>query len=133
MSKVGLKKRGVMITSRHRYRDPVNKHCFRPCVSCFRCANKGMKIECDSCSGRPDPTGERIPHTDDFCDCRNGVMRWMTKDGRLVVRRFMSNPFKGTVKTDAVTSDESDWNAYLYERREQIDNPEWDPIIVTEE
>jgi hypothetical protein len=57
----------------------------------------------------------------------------MTKDGKLVVRRFMSNPFKSEVKTDAVSEDEKDWNAYLYERREQLNDPEWDPIVITEE
>lgn len=128
-----MSKKSIMVTSRHTYRDPMQKSCFRQCGSCLRCQNKGMKTECDPCSGRPDEGGERIPHTDDFCDCRNGVMRWMTKEGQLIVRRYGSNPYKAEVKTDAVTADEHDWNAYLNERREKLNDPTWNPVRVTED
>lgn len=128
-----MKDRKTMLTARHTYSDPAKKRCFNGCLSCFRCANKGMKTECDSCSGRPDPAGQRIPCRDDFCDCRNGVMRWLTKEGRLVVRKYMSNPFMGTVQTDAKTKDEEDWNSYLAEKREKLNDPEWNPIVTTED
>jgi hypothetical protein len=128
-----MRERAVMITSRHTYSNPVDKHCFRQCTSCLRCSNKGMKTECDGCSGHPDLYGERHPHNDHFCDCVNGVMRWVTKDGRTIVRRYMSNPYKGQVKTDAVSEDEQDWNAYLYERREHFNDPDFNPVKIEED
>jgi len=91
-----------------------------------------MKIECDSCSGHPDQGGQRIPHDDHFCDCANGVMRWVTKDGRLIVRRYLSNPFKSEVRTDAVSQDERDWNEFLSHKREMLNNPEYDPISFSD-
>ena len=124
--------RNIMVTSRHTYRNPIDRACFRACVSCLRCANKGMKIECDSCSGHPDQGGQRIPHDDHFCDCANGVMRWVTKDGRLIVRRYLSNPFKSEVRTDAVSQDERDWNEFLSHKREMLNNPEYDPISFSD-
>jgi len=45
----------------------------------------------------------------------------------------MSNPFKGEVKTDAVSQDENDWNSYLYERREQLNDPGFNPVRIEED
>jgi len=125
-----MKKRLPMITSRHTYSNPKDKHCFKLCTSCMRCSDKGIKVGCDNCSGRLDTYGQRIPHSDDYCDCTRGVMRWVTKEGRLVVRRYMSDPFGAMVKTDTVSKDEEDWNAYLNEKREELNDPTFNPIIA---
>jgi hypothetical protein len=99
----------------------------------MRCAEKGRRSECNGCSGRLDITGQRIPHSDDYCQCSEGIMRWMTKEGQLAVRRYQSSPFKAEVKIDAVSEDERDWNNYLQERKEFLNDPEYDPFKMYEE
>lgn len=116
------------------YKDPVERSCWVACPSCFRCEKKGTTA-CplpNSCSGRPDKLGIREPHPDDFCDCKNGVMRWITKEGRLIVRRYQSSPFTNNIMTDAETEDERDWNAYVREKREQFDDPTYDPVRIVD-
>jgi hypothetical protein len=65
---------------------------------------------------------------DDRCRCAEGVLQFRVKDGRLLKKNFMSNPFAGKVITDAETPDERDWNQYIKERREQLDDPNYDPV-----
>ena len=128
-----MTKRYPTITSRHTYSNPTEKSCFRMCRSCMRCSNKGSMVSCDGCSGRPDPFGQRIPYSDDYCDCTRGVMRWQTKEGQLVVRRYESSPFGTQVFIDAKSGDEEDWERYLDEKREELDDPFFNPIKVEEE
>ena len=52
----------------------------------------------------------------------------MTKQNRLIIRRFKSNPFRGSITTDAVNPDERDWNAFVTEKREQFNDPMYDPL-----
>lgn len=108
---------------------PVDKpRCFQPCASCFKCVNYGTTSGCSGCPGRVDDLRRRYPDPDDRCDCKNGILRHRLQNGKLIMRKFQSNPFAGTVKTDATTEYESDWNSWLLERREQYDDPNWDPI-----
>jgi hypothetical protein len=50
------------------------------------------------------------------------------KSGRLIRRRFATNPFKGKVTTEKITQDESEWNSWIKEKREQLDDPSFDPV-----
>lgn len=113
--------------------NPSEKHCFSFCKSCWRCENKGMKAECSRCSGRHDPELRRDPYDiDDMCRCKEGILQFRLQDGRMVKRRFNSNPFAGKVITDAETEDERDWNSFLAEKREKLNNEHWDPIQFTD-
>src|SRR5688572_13641673 len=126
--------RTLMYRAPGTYKDPVTRPCWVGCSSCFRCEKKGTSA-CPyptQCSGRRDKQGVREPHADDFCDCKNGVMRWVTQEARVIVRRFESNPFKGKVHTDAKTEDERDWNSFVSEKREQLSDPNWDPIKIVD-
>lgn len=119
-----------MLTVKGTYRDPVSRSCFKGCISCHRCEKRGSSA-CpipNGCSGRPDVEGMRVPHPDDLCRCAEGTMQWVTKQGVVIRRNFMSSPFKSEVKTDAYKEDDRDWQAYLNEKREQIGDPNWDPI-----
>ena len=107
---------------------PQDKRCFVPCPSCFRCSDYRVKAECASCPGRLDTERRRYPDPDDFCDCKNGVLRYRLRTGKLVMRRFESSPFEATVKTDAVSEYEADWNRFIQQKREELDDPGWDPI-----
>lgn len=112
------------------YRNPTSRPCFVGCASCHRCEKRG-RSECplaNSCSGRPDIEGMRDPHPDDLCRCKDGVMRWVTKENRVIVRQYGSSPFGTEVKTDTKNQDDSDWAAYLGEKREQMNNEFYDPI-----
>lgn len=113
--------------------------CWKACPSCGRCENKGDQWRCpkaNTCSGRagkstrmaqPDPFDR-----DDRCRCAEGILQYRVqsgpKRGLMVIRRFQSSPYGGTVKTDAVSKDEQDWMAYLDEQRERLDDETWDPI-----
>lgn len=112
------------------YRNPVERSCFEPCMACSRCEKRSTSA-CpapNTCSGRPDREGMRDPHPDDLCFCKQGIMRWVTKQDRLIIRKYETNPFKSEVKTDAVTPDEEDWNRYLGEQRELRNDEHWDPV-----
>lgn len=100
--------------------------CFKLCRSCGRCDSKGKWAKCNSCNGRS--TRERPADRDDYCRCTEGIMQLVTKNGRFIQRKFLSDPFAGRVITDAETEDERDWNTYLAEKREQLDDPTYDPI-----
>lgn len=108
--------------------NPTQRDCFRACTSCLRCSDKGKYAQCADCSGRHDPQCRIYPDPDNYCDCKNGIMRWKTKEGRLIIRKFLSNPFAANVTTDAETEDERDWNSYVEEKREQLDDATFDPV-----
>jgi len=115
------------------YQNPSTKPCWNFCTSCNRCQDKGRYSKCNSCSGRYDPRGWTDPHSDDFCDCKNGVLRWRTQEGRLIITRFKSNPFKGTVQYEKKSQDERDWDSYVNDMREKLDDPNFNPITIVEE
>lgn len=109
--------------------NPSEKNCWKTCGSCWRCADKGKyPAKCGSCSGRNDPYERRSHDPDDYCRCTEGILQIVTKDGRFIQRKFQSSPFATKVYTDAETEDERDWNAYLNEKREQLDDPNFDPL-----
>jgi hypothetical protein len=115
------------------YENPSTKPCWAFCSSCNRCQDKGRYSKCVSCSGRYDPLGKTDPHPDDFCDCKNGVLRWITREGRLIITRFKSNPFKGKVKYEKKTQDERDWDSYVKDMREKLGDPHFNPITIVDE
>ena len=47
--------------------------------------------------------------------------------------RFKTNPFKGTVKYEKKSEDERDWDSYVADMREKLDNPTWNPITIVDE
>jgi hypothetical protein len=113
--------------------NPTQRWCWSFCSSCNRCSDKGRYSQCGDCSGRYDPQLKIEPDRDDFCDCRNGNLRWKTQTGKLIVTKFKSNPFKGEVKYVKKTQDEQDWDSYVADMREKLDNPNWDPITIVED
>jgi hypothetical protein len=110
------------------YENPSNKPCWVYCGSCGRCGDKGRYTKCNKCSGRYDPNGKIDVNNDDFCDCKNGVLRWKTKQGRLIVTRFKSNPFAGKVSYEKKSQDEMDWDSYVSDMRNKMGDPNWNPI-----
>lgn len=115
------------------YQNPSTKPCWTFCSSCNRCQDKGRYSKCGDCSGRYDPLGKTDPHPDDFCDCKNGVLRWRTQEGRLIITRFKSNPFKGKVNYEKKTQDERDWDSYVKDMREKLGDPNFNPITIVDE
>ena len=117
------------------YRNPATRPCFELCTSCMRCDARFARTgtPCHNCSGRPDADGQKVPHRDDYCECKKGVLRWVTQKDQLIIRRFQSNPFGGKVTTDAESQDEKDWNQYVAEKREELNDPHWDPIRIYDE
>lgn len=112
------------------YKNPTTRDCWTFCLSCNRCSDKGKYAKCAGCSGRYDPAGKIDPDRDDFCDCKNGVLRWRTQQGRLIITKFNSNPFKGEVKYQKKSEDERDWDSYVADMREKMDDPNWNPIQI---
>ena len=115
------------------YENPSNKPCWTLCTSCTRCGDKGRYTKCNQCSGRYDPFGEVVPDQGDFCDCKNGTLRWKTQEGRLIMTKFKTNPFKGQVKYEKISEDERDWDSYVNDMREKMNDPNFNPITITED
>ena len=115
------------------YENPSVKDCWTFCSSCNRCSSKGAYSKCKGCSGRYDPAGKVDPDIDDFCDCKNGILRWKTQQGRLVITKFKSNPFKGEVRYEKKSEDERDWDSYVNDMREKMNDPNWNPITIKED
>lgn len=111
------------------WRNPSSLSCWEMCPSCFRCANKGKYAACGRCSGRHDTEGIRDPYDiDDQCRCKEGILQLRTKQGVMIQRQFYSDPFGGSVVTDAETDDERQWNQFVTERREALNDPTFDPV-----
>lgn len=112
-----------------KWENPSDLPCWDTCLSCFRCENKGQYAQCNRCSGRHDPEGHRDPyHIDDRCRCREGILQYRLKNGHMIQRKFYSDPFAGKVVTDAESQDEQEWNRFVDEQREKLDDPNFDPI-----
>ena len=112
-------------------KDPIDLSCFKTCTSCARCANKGSLPACNSCSGRPDRELRKEPRDYmDRCRCTEGILQYRLKSGKLVIRKFESNPFVSKVITDAETADERDWREFVTEQRERFNDPNFDPITL---
>lgn len=112
--------------------NPSYRWCWSTCSACFRCGDKGRYAQCSGCSGRHDPHHAVDPDPDDFCMCKENILRWRAKNGQLVVIKYNKNPFDNTVITESKTEDEKEWDAYLMDVRERMDNPDWDPIQITD-
>lgn len=110
--------------------NPSSKTCWKTCAACYRCADRGRYTECTKCSGRHDPFLRTDIDPDDYCDCTRGILRWRAKDGRLIVSPYKSDPFKTKIITETKTQDEKDWEAYVHDLREKLDNPNYDPISI---
>lgn len=91
---------------------------------------------CNRCSGRHDPDLKRDPHDiDDRCRCKEGIIQLRLKSGKLLQAPINRDPFGGET-TSAPTKksrDERDWESYLEEEREKRNDPNWNPVQVTEE
>ena len=114
------------------FRDPTTRSCWETCQACYRCEAKGTRAACNNCSGRLDPFGVTDPHPDDRCRCREGILQYVKANGQLTQVRYKTNPYKGKVLQIEKTEDERDWEAYLNNLREKHDNPNLDPIEVTD-
>lgn len=121
------------MTTKNFYKNPSTKDCWIFCSSCNRCQDKGRYTKCNQCSGRYDPNGSIDPHPEDYCDCKNGVLRWRTQQGKLIMTKFKSNPFAGKVKYLKQSQDERDWDSYVKDMREKMNDPNWNPITIVDE
>lgn len=111
------------------YEDPVRLSCFKLCTACYRCADKGCMTKCNSCSGRPDPTKKKEPHDiDDRCRCKEGILQARHRNGSLIQLQYPRDPFAGKIEQREVSEDERDWEAYVNQQRERLDDPNFDPI-----
>lgn len=109
--------------------DPTrDRDCYVTCTSCFRCADKGRFAKCATCSGRPDPERRRYPDPDDYCRCKEGVLQYKTKEGRLLVAKIPGNPFGSKIESEKETVEERDYNAMVKRMREKTGDPNWDPV-----
>ena len=111
--------------------NPSSRWCWNTCPACYRCADKGRYSQCSGCSGRHDPFLRTDPDPDDFCQCTEGVLRWRAKDGRLLVSQYRTDPFKTKIMSARKTQDEAEYDAYVKDLREKLDNPNFDPISFT--
>jgi len=112
--------------------NPSSKECWTTCGSCYRCGDRFRYTKCYSCSGRHDPFLQAAPHDQDFCDCANGTLRWKGRDGKMIIRKYDRNPYVGQVVGVQKTEDERDWESYVHDLRERMDNPNFDPIQVVD-
>lgn len=113
--------------------NPTDLPCYRGCAACFRCENKGRYTKCWSCSGRHDPELKRAP--DDFmdrCRCSEGILQLRLQTGKLVVTKYPHDPYEGAVVQQTPGEDERDWNSYLQETRERLNDPNYDPLETYE-
>jgi hypothetical protein len=118
------------MAARGSYSNPADKSCFNPCMACFRCKDRytGTINKCTNCSGHVDVRGDIEPHNEDWCNCQNGVLRWVSRKGTIIIKKYPKNPFEGDIKVHTETKDEMDWKRYLAEQREKLDDPDWDPV-----
>lgn len=118
----------------YKYReDPSRLQCFKACMSCLRCEDKGKYDKCRSCSGRADPAATKDPYyIDDRCRCKEGIIQVRAKNGKLIQGKYPHNPFDGRLTNAKVTEDEKEYLEWLREERERRDDPTWTPIHRTE-
>lgn len=121
------------MTTGNLYKNPSTKDCWVYCSSCSRCQDKGRYTKCNKCSGRYDPNGCIDTDNGDFCDCKNGILRWKTKNGKVLMSRFKANPFKGNVRYEKKSEDERDWDSYLKDMRNKMGDPNWNPVSIYED
>lgn len=114
------------------YANPSHKECFSGCAACFRCSDRYKYAKCNECSGKHDPFGVIDPHPDDWCNCTEGVLRFVTPQGERRLVRYKTNPFKGEVTMLNKTEDEEAWEEYVHDLREKLDDPTWEPVRITE-
>lgn len=108
--------------------NPAERACFRICRACYRCGQKGSRAQCQTCSGRVDPALRRDPYDfDDRCRCTEGILQIRVR-GKLLRARYQQDPFQGKLVADVPTQDETDWNDYVKESREKLDDQHWDPV-----
>lgn len=109
--------------------NPSDKSCWRLCRVCSRCADKGKYAKCNSCSGRHDPYEKRDPYyIDDRCRCTEGIMQYLLKNGKLLQKRFPSNPFESRMRAEVESEEERDYNASIQEMRERTGIEDYDPV-----
>lgn len=114
------------------YLNPSHRECFDACSACFRCDQRGKYAKCAGCSGHHDPFGTIDPHPDDTCTCAEGVLRFIDSKGELHLVRYRNNPFAGTVTLMNQTEDEREWDAYVNDIREKINDPHFNPVEVVD-
>lgn len=113
--------------------NPSDRPCFIRCAACLRCADRGRYAKCQGCSGRHDPQERKYPDPDDFCDCKRGIMRIRTNQGRLIVTKFPGNPFGGRAKFEGQTVDERDYESYVREQREKLNDEHYDAVTFDDD
>jgi hypothetical protein len=47
--------------------------------------------------------------------------------------RFKTSPFKGQVTYEKKTEDERDWDSYVKDMREKLNDPTYNPITIVDE
>ena len=114
------------------YMNPSHKACFNVCKACFRCGDRGKYDKCKTCSGKHDPFGVIDAHEDDFCQCTQGILRFVTKVGQVRRIPYRSNPFKGEVTMVNKTEDERAWDEYVKDVREKLDDPTFEPVKIVQ-
>lgn len=114
------------------YLNPSHRYCFEACSACFRCGQRGKYAKCAGCSGHHDPFGVIDPHPDDTCTCTEGKLRFVDKNGSLRIVPYKTDPFKGEVTLINKTADENDWDDYVDDLREKINDPNFDPVQVVD-
>lgn len=72
--------------------------------------------------------GIKVPCVDDYCRCTEGILQWVTKDGKLLQVRLRSDPYASTVQYEAQSDDEADWDSYIKDMREKLGDEHWDPV-----
>lgn len=113
---------------------PQEKSCFVGCRACMRCEKKssGQCPSPYSCSGHVEVQGghswDRYDR-DDECRCSEGILKIRRKNGQLVMTRYSKNPFQAIATREHITQDERDWNQYLQNAREELDDELYDPLI----
>lgn len=113
--------------------NPSSKWCYVTCKACTRCDAKGTYAKCNSCSGRHDPQGKWDPYDiDDKCRCTEGILQIRLQNGKLIGTKYPGDPFGGTVTTEQRSADEEDWNSYLKDQREILNDEHWDPVQFTD-
>ncbi len=112
--------------------NPSQRDCFNACEACFRCGDRYKYAKCNGCSGKHDPFGTIDPHPDDWCNCTEGILRFVKPNSQRVMVRYKTNPFDGKITMMNKTEDEKAWDDYVRDLREKLDDPTWEPIKFTD-